>query len=151
MRGIFKFDISVRAVRNHRFASTTTSTYIRNFEMAFSKMWRFGTFRRRFDGRRSGSNFRLAPLQNFIGTPRGIFRSRHIFRSLHIFRARHLLNTRKLLMPGSCMSSFSEILSLVSILGKNLMNFVPHFWTGPKVSLVSCALLLLVRFWQSIT
>ena len=38
VRGIFKFDISVRAVRNHRFASTTTSIYIRNFEMASSKM-----------------------------------------------------------------------------------------------------------------
>ena len=32
------FDISVRAVRNHRFASTTTSIYIRNFEMTSSKM-----------------------------------------------------------------------------------------------------------------
>jgi hypothetical protein len=63
VRGIFKFDISVRAVRNHRFASTTTSIYIRNFEMAVFKNPIGLHFPRRIDGRRSDPNFRLAPLQ----------------------------------------------------------------------------------------
>jgi hypothetical protein len=53
----------VRAVRNHRFASTTTSIYIRYFQMAIFKNGRIVHFRRRFDGRWSDPNFRLAPLQ----------------------------------------------------------------------------------------
>ena len=57
-----RFEIRENQLLSHFFSSRTTASHL-SFEMAISKSWRFGIIRRRFDGRRSGSIFRLAPLQ----------------------------------------------------------------------------------------